>query len=376
MKGVRRVVQLPDAVAVVADSWWQREESARRRCPIDWDDGGNGDVSSDTIASICMRAWARRRCTRRSQRRRRRRRPCQSGQRGSKRTMRCRSSRMRPWSRRTARRTSTADRVEIWVPTQDGETALATAATPPACRADKVMVHKTMLGGGFGRRGDRPGFRARRRSLIAKEVDEPVKLLWTREEDTRHDFYRPVAMARMIAGLDADGMPIAWKIRIVRPVHHRGGLSPRHAVRGRSQLSPGPAGRHALPRAELSRRTTRCATRMCRSASGAASTTRRTRSSRKVSSTRWRTPREPTLICSARTLLAQKPKRARGARRRRHARRVGLILAAGRVSRHRAPRFAKQHLRAGGRGFGRRGWRGARASRGLGDRLPVMWSIR
>jgi isoquinoline 1-oxidoreductase beta subunit len=69
-----------------------------------------------------------------------------------------------------------------------------------------------MLGGGFGRRGIFQDF-VRQAVLIAKEVRRPVKLVWTREEDVRHDFYRPVAMARLTAGLDADGMPIAWKIR-------------------------------------------------------------------------------------------------------------------------------------------------------------------
>jgi isoquinoline 1-oxidoreductase beta subunit len=69
-----------------------------------------------------------------------------------------------------------------------------------------------MLGGGFGRRGMFQDF-VRQAVLIAKEVGQPVKLVWTREEDIRHDFYRPVAAARMTAGLDADGMPIAWKIR-------------------------------------------------------------------------------------------------------------------------------------------------------------------
>ena len=106
----------------------------------------------------------------------------------------------------------TADRVEIWVPTQDGETALAIAADAAGVPASQVVVHKMMLGCGFGRRGIFQDF-VRQAVLIAKEVGQPVKLVWTREEDTRHDFYRPVAAARMTAGLDADGTPIAWKIR-------------------------------------------------------------------------------------------------------------------------------------------------------------------
>jgi isoquinoline 1-oxidoreductase beta subunit len=69
-----------------------------------------------------------------------------------------------------------------------------------------------MLGGGFGRRGLTQDF-VRQAVLIAKEVGAPVKLVWSREEDIRHDFYRPAVAARMSAALDADGMPVAWKIR-------------------------------------------------------------------------------------------------------------------------------------------------------------------
>src|SRR5207302_493010 len=52
---------------------------------------------------------------------------------------------------------------------------------------------------------------------IAKEVDAPVKVLWSREEDTRHDFYRPLVMAKMSAGLDAAGKPLAWHVRLSGP---------------------------------------------------------------------------------------------------------------------------------------------------------------
>jgi isoquinoline 1-oxidoreductase subunit beta len=106
----------------------------------------------------------------------------------------------------------TAEQAEIWAPTQDGETALAIAADASGLPPGKVVVHKMMLGCGFGRRGIFQDF-VRQAVLIAKEVGQPVKLVWTREEDIRHDFYRPVAAARMTGGLDADGTPIAWKIR-------------------------------------------------------------------------------------------------------------------------------------------------------------------
>src|SRR5260370_31219882 len=106
----------------------------------------------------------------------------------------------------------TPDKVEIWVSTQSGEAALAAAAAAAEVPPEKVVVHKTMLGGGFGRRGAVQDF-VHQAVLIAKAAGQPVKLLWTREEDIRHDFYRPTAMAKFTAGLDASGMPMAWRVR-------------------------------------------------------------------------------------------------------------------------------------------------------------------
>jgi isoquinoline 1-oxidoreductase beta subunit len=70
-----------------------------------------------------------------------------------------------------------------------------------------------MLGGGFGRRGAVQDF-VRQAVLISKAVGKPVKLLWSREEDMRHDFYRPISMAKLTAGLDASGVPVAWQTRV------------------------------------------------------------------------------------------------------------------------------------------------------------------
>jgi isoquinoline 1-oxidoreductase subunit beta len=76
-------------------------------------------------------------------------------------------------------------------------------------------MHKTTLGGGFGRRGAVQDY-VHQAVLIAKAVGQPVKLLWTREEDIRHDFYRPAAVVRLTAGLDP-WMPIAWRVRLASP---------------------------------------------------------------------------------------------------------------------------------------------------------------
>ena len=106
-----------------------------------------------------------------------------------------------------------ADKVEVWAPSQNAQAALAVAAEAAGVDPKQVEVHITMLGGGFGRRGAVQDF-VRQAVVIAKAAGKPVKLLWSREEDMRHDFYRPVSMARFAAGLDASGMPVAWTTRV------------------------------------------------------------------------------------------------------------------------------------------------------------------
>jgi isoquinoline 1-oxidoreductase beta subunit len=105
------------------------------------------------------------------------------------------------------------DKVEIWVSTQNGEAALASAAQAAGVPPANVTVHKMHQGGGFGRRGAVQDY-TREAVLIAKAVGKPVKLTWSREEDTQHDFYRPAAMARLTAGLDAQGRVVGWHTRI------------------------------------------------------------------------------------------------------------------------------------------------------------------
>ncbi|OLB69234.1 MAG: aldehyde dehydrogenase [Alphaproteobacteria bacterium 13_2_20CM_2_64_7] len=210
MRGIRQVVKLPDAVAVVADSWW-RAKKAAEALPVTWDFGDNSEVSSGTIRAQ-LKAGLGANDARIG-------RADGDVERALGQAVKqieadyavpfLGHATMEP---QNCTAHVTADLVEVWAPTQDGETALAVAADAAGMSPDKVLIHKMMLGGGFGRRGIFQDF-VRQAVLIAKAVGQPVKLVWTREEDIRHDFYRPVAMARMIAGLDANGMPIAWKIR-------------------------------------------------------------------------------------------------------------------------------------------------------------------
>ena len=87
----------------------------------------------------------------------------------------------------------------------------AMAAKAAGLPLEKVMVHNHLLGGGFGRRLEADG--VVRAVEIAKHVDGPVKVVWTREEDIQHDMYRPYWFDRLSAGLDDKGRPVAWKHR-------------------------------------------------------------------------------------------------------------------------------------------------------------------
>jgi isoquinoline 1-oxidoreductase beta subunit len=104
-------------------------------------------------------------------------------------------------------------KVEVWVASQNGDASLATAAEAAGLKPGDVKVHKLHLGGGFGRRGNQDY--TRQAVLIAKQVPgRPVKLIWTREEDTGHDFYRPATQCKLTAGLDDAGNVTAFHARL------------------------------------------------------------------------------------------------------------------------------------------------------------------
>jgi len=211
MPGVRKVVALKDAVAVVADTWWHAKQAADA-LTIAWDNGGNGGASSDTITAFVRSGLS----------------APEAGvgrkhgdvvQELAGTTTRIEAEYTAPFLAHATMEPQnctahvTGDKVEIWVPTQNGEASLATAAQAAGVPARNVVVHKLMIGGGFGRRGVVQDF-VRYAVLIAKDIGAPVKTVWSREEDMRHDYYRPVAMARMTAGLDATGRPTALQVRL------------------------------------------------------------------------------------------------------------------------------------------------------------------
>ena len=364
MKGIRRVVRLPDAVAVVADTWWGAKKAAET-LQVTWDFADYAGVSSQTIRAELRAGLSA----------------------GDARIGRNDGDVDRALAQAAKRIEAdyevpflghatmepqnctahvTPDQVEIWVPTQDGETALAIAADAAGVPAGKVVVHKMMLGCGFGRRGIFQDF-VRQAVLIAKEVSAPVKLVWTREEDTRHGFYRPVASARMTAGLDADGIPIAWKIRTsgqsiiaaVSPRVMQFGVD-RNFLQGLLEDMP-----YQVPnyRVDFAMRNTHVPVGVWRSVNHSQNAFFKESF---VDEMAHAAAADPYLF--RRTLLASKPKElavldAAAA----HAE-WGSPLPPGLFRGIALHEFAKQHLCPGGRGVGRPRWRGARAPRGIGDR--------
>jgi isoquinoline 1-oxidoreductase beta subunit len=103
------------------------------------------------------------------------------------------------------------DGCEIWVGSQAIARCQTAAAKVTGLPLDKVVAHNHLIGGGFGRRLESDG--VARAVEIAKQVDGPVKVVWTREEDIQHDMYRPYWFDRLTAGLDEKGMPVAWTNR-------------------------------------------------------------------------------------------------------------------------------------------------------------------
>jgi len=106
----------------------------------------------------------------------------------------------------------TADRCDIWVGTQVISRVQSAVAEATGLPAGKVRVHNFLMGGAFGRRLETDY--AVQAAMIAKQVDFPVKVIWTREEDFQHDVYRPCYVDKLSVGLDANGIPTAFSHRV------------------------------------------------------------------------------------------------------------------------------------------------------------------
>ena len=102
----------------------------------------------------------------------------------------------------------------MWVPTQNGEAALAALSEESGLPLANCEVYKHLLGGGFGRRGGAQDY-VRQAVSIAKQFSGvPIKMVWSREEDMAHDFYRPISQCKLTAGLDANNKLVGFHLRV------------------------------------------------------------------------------------------------------------------------------------------------------------------
>ncbi len=215
-RGIIKVVPLESFVAVIADNWWRAKEAVHELA-IEWDDGGNGNVSSASIMEFLragLDAQSDVVIARRDG-------DVEQGLAGAAKVIE--AEYFTPYLAHATLEPQVCTalikdgRVDVWTSTQNAEASLATAAATAGVPLENVEVHPVQLGGGFGRRGGAQDF-VRQGVLIAKAMEgTPVKMLWTREEDTQHDFYRPASLIRLKAGLDATGNPVAWQSRISAP---------------------------------------------------------------------------------------------------------------------------------------------------------------
>jgi isoquinoline 1-oxidoreductase subunit beta len=213
--GVVQVVALEDAVAVVAESWWQAHQ-ALEALPVEWDEAGHGRVDDATIRATLAAGLAVDTAITMVERGD----PAEAFRTAAK---HIEVTLFAPYLAHATMEpmTCTAQihkdgRVEVWAPTQNATAALEAAARTAAVDPLQVEMHNTQLGGGFGRRATSQDFVVQA-VHIAKAVGRPVKLMWSREEDMRHDFYRPASMARLQAAVDREGRLTGMTVRISAP---------------------------------------------------------------------------------------------------------------------------------------------------------------
>jgi len=210
MPGVRSVQRLPNAVAVVADDTWTAV-SAAKRLSVKWDVGAHAAASSADYWRVLHAALDSPRGV-----------AARNDGDAQIHLQHATGRRVRqvyelPFLAHAAMEPPnctalvSADRVDLWVGTQVPEDAIALTAEITGVPRERVYINNCFLGGSFGRRllPDE----IRQAVMIAKEVAYPVQLVWTRENDIRHDRYRPQAAIALQAVLDKEGLPLAWRSR-------------------------------------------------------------------------------------------------------------------------------------------------------------------
>ena len=109
----------------------------------------------------------------------------------------------------------TSDSCEVWVPTQNQTDTLKAVMEVTDFSEDQIQIHTTLLGGAFGRRSEWDF--VTQAVMVSKALRKPVQVVWSREEDTQHGFYRPASMSRFQVGLGSDGLPVQWERQVAQP---------------------------------------------------------------------------------------------------------------------------------------------------------------
>ena len=208
VKGVRQIVQLEDAVAVVADHMGAAKKGLAALV-VEWDAGPHANLTTEAIADELRKAIQSPGAVAEN--------IGDASGALAKAATRVDAMYEVPFLAHATMEPMNCtvharkDDCEIWIGNQAITRVQAAAAKVTGLPLDKVVVHNHLIGGGFGRRLESDG--ATRAVQIALHVDGPVKVVWTREEDIQHDMYRPYWVDRLSGGLDDKGLPVAWEHR-------------------------------------------------------------------------------------------------------------------------------------------------------------------
>jgi isoquinoline 1-oxidoreductase beta subunit len=213
LRGVKRVVRVDaSTVAVVADTWW-RAKNALSQLPVVWDEGPNANASSATIAAHLKEGL-----TAPGNYAGRKEGDAVAAIAASAKTVQALYSTPflahSPLEPNNCTARITADKAEVWVPSQNAEASLAVLSESSGLPLEKCDVYITDLGGAFGRRGGQQDYVSQAVAIAKQFPGTPVKLIWSREEDQTHDFYRPISQCQLTAGLDDKGQLTGMQIRV------------------------------------------------------------------------------------------------------------------------------------------------------------------
>ncbi|HXR58076.1 MAG TPA: xanthine dehydrogenase family protein molybdopterin-binding subunit [Burkholderiales bacterium] len=212
MPGVKHVVKVTDGVAVVADSWWQAKQ-ARDALNITWDEGPMKGLSSEGVFKQLADAMAKPGASIKQQGN------VDDAMKGAAKTVEATyqmpflsHSPMEPMNFTADVKKDSALLIGS---IQFQQAALGIASAMTKLKPEQITIKTTFLGGGFGRRIDLDYMM--QAVEISMAVGAPVKLVWTREDDVTHDFYRPASLHRLSAGLDSGGKPVAISHKMSSP---------------------------------------------------------------------------------------------------------------------------------------------------------------